>query len=202
MELRDQSFENRWVRLEPIAASTEVRDFVKASGAVEAMWKWLPRLPERGTTYEAYYEHVMAKANDGSMIPLFAHDKMTGAFAGGANFMDMSRTHRSARIGYMWVPPHLRGTSIALATQAAMIQGAINWRAKRVFWFVDVLNTRQVAFLENKVGAQKEGVFESVARMNDGRWSDIAVYALVGDRLENAVEQIEARLEIEFAETD
>jgi len=190
------------VRLEGLKPSPQLREFIKASGAVEAMWEWLPRLPGRGTTYDAYYDYVMTQVKCGGMMPMFAHSKIDGAFVGGASFMEMSRTHRNARIGFMWTPPHLRGTPMALAVQAAMISGAVAWRAKRVYWMVDMLNTRQAAFVEKKIGAQKEGVLKSVARMNDGRWADIAIYALVGDRLEEAVERIEASLEREFAEAD
>lgn len=202
MELGDLTFENDWVKLETVKPSEQTRDFIKASGAVEAMWEWLPRLPGRGTTYDAYYDHVMGLVKNGSMLPVFAKSKIDGSFAGGASFMKINRTHRSLQIGFMWMPPHLRGSPISLATQAAMIQGAINWRAKRVYWYVDVLNTRYSHFVEEKVGAKKEGVFESCARMNDGRWSTAAIYALVGDRLQEAVDRIEGTLAKEFADLD
>ena len=202
MKLGNQIMQNKWVRLETLKPSPQLREFIKASGAVEAMWEWLPRLPGRGTTYDAYFDHVMAQMKAGAMLPMFGHSKTDGAFVGGASFMEMSRTHRNARIGFMWTPPNLRGSPMTLAMQAAMLTSAVAWRAKRVYWMVDVLNTRQTAFVEKKISARREGVLESVARMNDGRWADIAIYALVGDRLEEAVERIEASLEREFAGAD
>lgn len=194
--------ENKWVRLEPLKPSPELREFIRASGAIEAMWEWLPRLPEPGAMFDTYYDYIMMQAKRGTMAPVFAHCKIDGSFAGGANFMRINRTHRNVQIGYMWMPPHLRGTTIALATQAAMIKGAIAWRAKRVYWMVDVLNTRAEHFLEHKIGANKEGQFESHARMNDGRWSTSACYALVGDKLHLALERIERTLEAEYALPD
>lgn len=202
MELGDQIFENEWVRLETVKPSPQTREFVKGSGAVEGMWEWLPRLPGRGTSYEAYYDHVMAQVKNGTMLPVFAHSKIDGSFAGGASFMRINRTHRSVQIDFVWLPEHLRGSSMALAVQAAMIQGAIDWRAKRVFWLVDILNTRFANFVENKIGAKKEGELECYARMNDGRWSTTVVYALVGDRLKACIPRIHAMLEKEFAEAD
>ncbi len=202
MELGDLTFENDWVKLETIRPSDQTRDFIRASGAIEAMWEWLPRLPDRGTTFDAYYDHVMRRVKSGAMLPVFVKSKIDGSFAGGASFMRINRTHRSLQIGFVWMPPHLRGSPISLATQAAMLQGAIEWRARRVFWLVDVLNTRYSHFLEEKVGAKKEGVLESYARMNDGRWSTSAVYALVGDGIPKAVKRIEANLAREFSVTD
>lgn len=202
MELRDQSFENEWVRLDTLEPTPEMREFIKETGAVEAMWKWMPRLPNRGTTYNTYFEHVVAEAKSGKMLPLLAYSQDTGAFVGGTGFLRINRTHRSAQIDYVWTPPEVRGTSMALAIQAAMIQGAINWRAKRVYWLVDSLNTRYAKFISEKVGARKEGEFESYARMNDGRWSNMGVYALVGDRLTEAVARIKKTLEKEFPSPD
>lgn len=202
MKLSEQVFENKWVRLDTIQPSQQTREFIKASGAVEAMWQWLPRLPGRGTTYEAYYDHVVDQMKRGYMLPFFARNKADGAFAGGASYVDVSRTHRSVRIGSIWTPPDLRGTPLTLATQAAMIQGAINWRAKRLTWVVDTLNTRQMVLVEKKIGAHKEGVLRNVARINDGRWCNSAVFSLVGDEMSQAVARMETQLEIDFSQSD
>ena len=202
MELRDQVFENDWVRLAPLQPSPETREIIRSSGAVEAMWDWMPHLSGPGTKFDAYYESVVRKMKQGRVLPLWSYNKSGGVFSGGAMFTQISRTHRSAQIDYLWTMPDARGSYSALATQAAMIQGAIDWRAKRVYWLVDTLNTPLVKFIEEKVGARKEGEMESYARMNDGRWSNMAIYALVGNRLGEAVARIEATLKKDFPETD
>lgn len=198
MQLRDQIFENKWVKLDLMKMSPEAHAFIKDSGAVEAMWQWLPRLPGRGTNYDSYYNHVVKMVDKGTMVAFYASSRRTGEFAGLVSFMDVSRTHRNARIGMMWTPPQLRGKPYALAIQGALLKGAIEWRAKRIYWMVDVLNERQIAFTENKLCAIREGVFKSVVRMNDGRWADVAIFALVGDQLAEAAQRIENQLETEF----
>jgi RimJ/RimL family protein N-acetyltransferase len=102
----------------------------------------------------------------------------------------------------MWTLPELRGTPMTLAIQAAMVKGAMDSRAKRVYWVVDIKNTRQMALVEKKIGAQKEGVLRNLARINDGRWCDSAVFSLVGDEMRQAVARIEAQLEIDFSKSD
>jgi len=202
MELRDQTFENRWVRLETVEPSPEFRELIRTSGIMDAVWKWMPRLQGRGTTFDTYYEDGIAKIKAGSMMPVIGYSKTDGSFVGGASFLRMSRTHRSAQIDYVWTPEHIRGSKVPLAIQAAMLKGLVNWRAKRAYWIVNIRNERMVSFLEQKIMAKKEGEFEFYARMNDGSWSTSAVYALVGDGIKAAVERIEAQLEIEFAPAD
>ncbi len=202
MELRDQTFENEWVRLEPLKPSAEFREMLRLSGILDSMWKWMPRLPGRGTTFDIYYDDVFSKTKQGLILPLIAQCRMTGAFAGGAAFMRMSRTHRSAQIGFVWTPEAKRGSNMALSIQAAMLRGTVAWRAKRVYWIVDVLNAPMIHLLEEKIGAHKDGEFEYWARMNDGRWSTSAVYSLVGDRIAEATEEIEKRIAMDFASAD
>lgn len=195
MDLSDPKLENRWVKLTPFEPSPEAFELVQNSGAVEAMWDWLPRVPGHGVTFEAYYDYVVSKIKTGEMVPVLATRKSDGAFIGGASYMRPSRTHRSVQIGYLWTTPTARGTNASLAIQAAMIERAIAWRAKRVYWVADIRNERLCRFLETRIGAVKEGEFECFARMNDGRWCDAAVYALVGDKLAAALPRIEALLE-------
>ena len=202
MELRDQTFENEWVRLEPLEPSPELREMVRVSGIMDSIWEWMPRLSGRGTTFDTYYDDLFAKTKAGSVLPLIASKKSDGTFVGGAAYLRMSRTHRSAQIDYVWTPNHIRGSKVPLAIQAVMLKGLVEWRAKRAYWIVNIRNERMTSFLEEKIGAKKEGEFEYYARMNDGSWSTSAVYGLVGDGILKAVKRIEATLEREFAVTD
>lgn len=202
MELGDQILENKWVRLEKPPLTDKLREFIRTPDLLESLWEWMPRLTARGLTYDAYFDYAMAKTKAGEMIPYFATSRIDKTFCGGASYMRVNRTHRSVQIGYMWSPKQVRGSDLPLAVQAAMLRAACNWRARRVYWIVDVMNKPMMSFAANKIGAKKEGEFESYARMNDGRWCDAAVFALVGDGLHDAAERIEARLEETLPFTD
>ena len=178
------------------------REFIKASGAIDAMWEWLPRLPNRGTTFDGYFDHTASQIKDGRMVSVIAFSKEDDRFVGGAAFIRINQTHRHLQIGFMWAPPELRGSPYTLAMQAGMIRAAMEWRAKRIFWTADTQNTRLISFMEEKVQAKREGVVESAFRLTDGRWSDAIIYALVGDRINEAITRIESDLAKEFAEQD
>lgn len=195
MDLNAPGLENKWVKLEPLEPSDETRAFLRATGMVEAMWDWLPRVPGGGVTFDAYYEHVTANMKRGKMIPFLVHDATSGKFLGGANFINPSRTHRNVQIGFIWTVPDARGSNVTLAAQAAMVRRTVEWRAKRVYWLADMLNKPYMAFLEQKIQAEKEGEMKCVARMNDGRWCDMAVYALTGEALKEAPDRLTAMLD-------
>lgn len=198
MELYEKTFENEWVRLEPINPSAEFRKMLKHSSIVDNFWKWMPRLTGSGTTFDMYYEDALKKHKDGLMMSVAAYCQKDGSFVGGASFLRMNRTHRRLQIDYVWTPENKRGTSVSLAIQTAMLRGAIAWRAKRVYWVVDITNEPMMKFVGEKIGAKKEGVIECYARMIDGRWSDSAVFALVGDNIQAGIDRIEAKLRLEF----
>jgi LysR family hydrogen peroxide-inducible transcriptional activator len=92
--------------------------------------------------------------------------------------------------------------ALLLLEDGHCMRGTVAWRAKRVYWIVDVLNAPMIHLLEEKIGAHKDGEFEYWARMNDGRWSTSAVYSLVGDRIAEATEEIEKRIAMDFASAD
>lgn len=61
----------------------------------------------------------------GTMAPFKVFRKSDGAFAGAAAFIDISRTHRHVRIGYLWHRQDMRGTVVTPATQLVMPKRAL-----------------------------------------------------------------------------
>ncbi len=193
MELEDPGLENRLVRLEPVG--DEERHVIAQSGAIKAMWDWLPALPGRGTTFEAYFEHVMARAKLGEYVPLIAYRKSDNAFVGGACYVHPNRTHRSVRIGYLWIRPEHRGSRMFAAIQAALVCRAHAWRARRIVWTVDSQNLPLSSAI-GRLGITCEGVLRSCERLNAGRWSDAIVYAAVRDEIPALKSRLNAMLAI------
>ncbi|MEM9668941.1 MAG: GNAT family protein [Pseudomonadota bacterium] len=192
MELSDPGLENDHIRLEIFGEAA--RGFIGKSGAIQDMWDWEPRIPGRGTTYDAYFDYMMSQVDAGRLVPFLAYRKPDNAFAGGAAFMDPSRTHRRVNIASTWIVPEMRGTHVFKAMQAALIRRAFDWRARRISWHVDTRNLPLRGALEG-LGVPSEGVLRSVARLNNGEWSDIVVHALVQDEIKEAADRLEAALE-------
>ena len=191
MQLSDPGLENQWVRLDVFGAAD--REIIASSGAIKSMWEWMPRLPGRGTTFEAYYEFVMAETKAGRIIPMLAHRKIDNAFAGGVAYFHPNRTHRRVEIAFPWLMPDMRGSHLFSAIQHLLIQRARDWRALRISWTVDSRNGPLLTALE-RMGVPQEGVLRSYNRLNNGNWSDAVIHALVRDEIEEALARLEALL--------
>ncbi|MEO1406715.1 MAG: GNAT family protein [Pseudomonadota bacterium] len=192
MELSDPGLENDHIRLE-IFGEAE-KDFIAQTGAIKSLWDWMPRLPGMGTSFDAYYDYMMAEVNVGRLVPFLAWRKSDDVFAGGVSFLEPSRTHRRVKIAYPWLVPEMRGTPMFTAMMAVLIRRASDWRARRVSWQVDTRNKPLRRALE-RMGIAEEGRLRSVARLNNGEWSDIAIHALVQDEIEQAAFRLETALE-------
>ncbi|MEL7130216.1 MAG: GNAT family protein [Pseudomonadota bacterium] len=191
IELADPGLENEWVRLEVFGESE--KDVIAQSGAIKAMWDWMPAVPGRGTSFDAQFQFVIDEQKAGRVIPFFAYRQSDDSFVGGVSFFQPSRTHRRVQISHTWLVPDLRGTHFFRAMQLALIHRAYAWRAKRISWEIDKNNTAMQRALE-KMGVQSEGILRSASRMNDGRWADVAIYAAVREEIPALIGAIEQEL--------
>ncbi len=197
MRLAVPQLKNEHIRLELFKPSGEWREFLKKAGVEEAMWSWLPRIRTGGVSYEAYYAHVTERIESGQMISYMAYEGDTDKFVGIISYLRPRRVHRRVEIGLAWTLPQKRRSLIALSMHSLMIDHALKWGARRIYWHTDTRNTAYIAFLEDKIKSEKEGVMESFTRMYDGSWSDVAVFALIDQSLKKAAKQIRRTLERE-----
>lgn len=183
MDLDASNLSNSTVRLE--AFGPEHRQILFESGGVDAMWNWMPVIGS-GTNYDAYYDHILKQQKLGGIVPFVIYRQSDDAFAGVAGFLAPSRTHRRVQIGYIWHPKDMRGIGIFAATQALMIQRAIDWRAKRIEWHIATKNEPALAACRS-MGAREEGILRSYQRMSDGDWVDVAVFSMLRPEAQAAV---------------
>jgi N-acetyltransferase len=162
------------------------------SGAVEAMWQWMPVIPT-GTNFKAYFDHTLADARDGLSVPFAITRISDGAFAGVAAYLNISRTHRRLRIGYQWHPEEMRSGVVPAATALALISRARACRIRRIEYLVDVENVAATKSIE-RLGATREGVLRSHMRAAKGTWSDLALYSLVDSEIRGAITLLQDRV--------
>lgn len=182
MALDDPGLENDWVRLE-VFGPEHVTD-LEASGAVQAMWSWMPTIP-RGTSLRAYVEHVEVLRRAGDSLPFAIYRREDDRFAGLSGYEVINRTHRRLRIGIMWHPEDLRGGPVFPATQHLLIGRALEWGARRIDWLVPAEAGAACRAVE-RLGAVREGVLRSYMRMADGCWMDMVAYSLLREEAEAA----------------
>lgn len=190
MRLDEQGLHNDIVRLDLLEESDRAR--LGGSGAVSAMWEWLPVIPS-GTNFHAYFDLMLAMKEKGNIIPFSITRQADGAFAGVIAYLDVSRTHRRVGIGYVWHPPEMRGTVVPVATQMAMIGRAFSARMRRIEFPIAASNVRAVSSLE-RLGARKEGVLRRYLRLADGSWADLAVLSLVDSEIRAAIDLLKDRV--------
>ena len=127
------------------------------------------------------------------MVPFKIYRKSDNAFAGTVGFVDVSRTHRRLRIGYLWHPEEMRGTIVGPATQLAMLERALASCILRVEYANAEGNERAIRFAE-KLGARREGVLRNYARVATGTWADVVLLSLVDAEIEGAIAMLKDRV--------
>ena len=168
------------------------RAALAASGAVEAMWDWMPVIPA-GTNFGAYFDHTLADAKDGRSIPFAVTRVSDGAFAGVAAYLEVSRTHRRLRIGYQWHPEQMRSGVVPAATALALIGRAKACRIRRIEYPIDEENVAAIKSVE-RLGAAREGVLRSHMRAAKGTWANMALYSLVDSEIRTAMTLLQERV--------
>ncbi len=186
MTLDEPGLAEAGFRLDPLDETH--RAVLAASGATEAMWNWMPVMPA-GTSFNSYFDFILAEGRAGRMVPFFITRESDGAFAGVITFMNIFRTHRRLRIGYRWHPEHMRGGLLSAATSLALIKRAHESRFQRLEFVVNVANKEAIASVE-RFGAQKEGVLRRFMRTANGLWADVAVYSLVGTEIDRTIDAL------------
>jgi N-acetyltransferase len=168
------------------------RAALAASGAVEAMWDWMPVIPA-GTNFDAYFDHTIADAKDGRSIPFAVTRVSDGAFAGVAAYLDVSRTHRRLRVGYQWHPEEMRSGVVPAATALALIGRAKACRIRRIEYLIDEENVAAIKSVE-RLGAAREGVLRSHMRAAKGTWANMTLYSLVDSEIRTAMTLLQERV--------
>lgn len=195
MELYAPGLENAFVRLDPLDQSH--RDPFHSTGAVDAMWKWMPMI-STGTNYKSYFDHTLAQAKIGQIVPFAILSPQTNELLGVAAYLEPNRTHRRVQIAHIWLVPEARGKGIFIATQAAMIERAIEWGARRIVWLADERNEVAISAFR-KLGAVEEGLAREYQRMTDGHWADMLVFSMLRPEAKEALKRLSAYLDLRAA---
>ena len=186
MELNDPGLENAFVRL--VQLSAEHRQALYESGAVDAMWKWMPIISS-GTNYDSYFDHTLLKDKRGEGVTFAILKPDTNEFLGVAAFVDPNRTHRRIQITHNWLVPEARGKSYFAAVQSLMIERALAWGARRIIWLADERNTVAIAAFR-KLGATEEGLAREYQRMTDGHWANMVVFSMLRPEAKQTMERL------------
>ena len=186
MELSAGGLQTARIRLEPLREAD--REDVRASGAVKDMWTSMPVIAA-GTSIDAYFSHTLRMAELGIGLGMTARRCEDDALIGLAAFLLPNRLHRRTRIGYIWVEPALRGSGLTAHVHFLMLRRALEWRARRVEWWLSTRNPRAIANVES-LGAVREGLMRQHSRYADGSWADLVILSLINDEIRAAMQRL------------
>ena len=190
MQLNAPGLEDDLVRLEPFEQGHVA--YLKDSGAVEAMWEWMPDIPT-GKSADAYAAHICSLQKRGSLVPFTIFCQADDAFASVVDYDFISRTHRRLRISNFWYTEQARGKGFFQSSQALLIKRALDWGARRVGWIVPAGAKSAIRAIE-RLGAEQEGMLRSYYRLAGGGWTDVALHCLMRDEAKLTLQ----RLKLEF----
>ncbi|MEL6753975.1 MAG: GNAT family protein [Pseudomonadota bacterium] len=187
MKLDAKGLENGVVRLEPFQLAHVAH--LEAAGAVESMWAYMPDIP-KGKSANTYAAHILSQYESGLMVPFTMFRQSDDAFAGVVSYEMISKTHRRLRIANFWHPEEMRGSGVFQASQALLIQRALDWGARRIGWAVAKDAAAAVRAVK-RLGAKEEGVLRSYYRLAGGGWADVVVLSMLREEAEMALQRLE-----------
>jgi RimJ/RimL family protein N-acetyltransferase len=190
MKLDDPGLENDIVRLEVL--KEEDRVLIESSGVDPDMWSWMPVIAT-GTSLHTYFDEVQRARREGTMVPFKVFRQSDGVFAGMVAFVDVSRTHRRLRVGFLWHPEEMRGTAVGPATQLALLERALGSRIRRIEYCYVEDNDRAIRAAQ-KLGCQRDGILRNYVRAANGAWANVVVLSLVDSEIRASADVLKDRV--------
>lgn len=188
--------EDRWVRLEPLAASH--RSELAALAEDPMRWEFSP-VDDRGgpfaTWADKWFDAAAREHGAGTQVVFVVRDAASGLVVGSTRYLNIETPHRRLEIGSTFYAPAARGTYVNRACKRLLFAYAFETLgANRVELKCDARNARSRAAIAG-LGATQEGILRRHMILGDGFVRD-TVYFSVLDREWSAVRAtLEARLD-------
>ncbi len=177
------------LRLEPLGEAHRSR--LAASGAIDAMWSWMPVIAA-GTSFDSYFDYTLAEAAEGRTVP-FAVIGPGERLCGVAAYLEVMRTHRRLQIGYQWHPEDLRGGIVPAATSYGLIARARDLRFRRIEFLLHEANIPALKAIE-RLGVRREGLLRDYQRAANGEWANMVLLSLIDREIDVALSRLSDRI--------
>ncbi len=131
--------------------------------------------------------------------PLSVFDARTGELVAGTSYCDIRAEHRGLEIGWTWITPRLRGTSVNPRMKRMLLAHVFETDlfpagpAIRVMLKTHHLNLRSQAAIR-KLGAKHEGTLRNHVIMPDGSVRHTVVYSITSDEWPDVKRRLDTRL--------
>jgi RimJ/RimL family protein N-acetyltransferase len=142
----------------------------------------MPRpAPRTVTDVLAMIREALVEAAAGREVPFAIVDRRSRAPVGSTRFLDIQRPHRALEIGFTWLGPAWRRTSVNTECKLLLLTHAFEaLGAHRVTLKTDARNERSQRAIE-RIGAVREGVLRRHRVCWDGAVRDTVFYGVTDD---------------------
>ena len=189
MKLEPAVLENRFVRLEPMAA-THREAFRAACDADLATWRDLYPYAMGGEHFDAGWARLYeAPAKDRINYAVL----VDGTVMGVSSYLGVDPENQTVEIGGTYYHPEVRGGPTNPACKQLMLAHAFEAGARRVQFKVDAINARSRAAVL-KLGAVQEGILRQDRITWTGRIRDTVVFSVLADEWPAVRARLDARL--------
>jgi RimJ/RimL family protein N-acetyltransferase len=121
-------------------------------------------------------------------------DRTTGRAVGTSSYLDAQPEHRGVEIGFTWIAPAHRGTSVNPESKLLMLSHAFDEKgAERVQLKCDARNTQSQAAIA-RLGAVREGVLRKHRVLPDGFVRDTVMFSITRAEWPGVREGLGARI--------
>jgi len=191
MTLAVAPLENRFVRLEPLAAPLE--DEVRAA---------LDRDPDAwdimvaagyGPHFDGWWRSALRAMEQGTRIAWAVRRLEDGAVVGTTSLYEIKPDYRRCEIGSTFYRPEARGGPVNPSCKRLLLAHAFDAGAVRVEILTDAVNPGSQAAIR-KLGARDEGVLRKHKITFRGRIRDTAQFAILDDDWPEVRARLDARL--------
>lgn len=190
MKLEPQVLENRFVRLEPLAAHHK-EELRAACAADPALWRDLYIISMLDEHFDRHWDRMQAEAAAGKTFP---HAVMIeGVCRGMSNYLEVDERHRAVEIGSTYYDPGMRGREVNPSAKRLLLAHAFESGAQRVQFRVDAINARSRAAVL-KLGAVQEGVLRNDKVTWTGRVRSTVVFSVLAEEWPAVRDRIDERL--------
>lgn len=143
-------------------------------------WRYLPDARPIGPAeMGAFIERALAQAVMSGDVPFAIIDRLTGEPVGSTRFLDIQPANRALEIGWTWLGPAWRRTSINTECKYLLLRHAFETLgAIRVQLRTDARNARSRAAIL-RIGAVQEGIFRRSRILHDGFIRDSVFFSVL-----------------------
>ncbi len=180
------------VTLRPMRASDSHAIF-EARGD-DATWRYMPTAVRSEADADRLVEEALAAKAAGSSYPFVIVDRSQSRVVGSTRYLDLAPAHRSLEIGYTWIEPSVRRSSVNTECKLLLLEHAFEeLDCIRVQIKTDARNELSRRAIKC-IGFVKEGILRSHRILADGFVRDSVYYSLIREEWEKTKALLEVYL--------